>query len=159
MSMYELLYSIPAESTEGELQATHGKVAELLKTLNVDLKSHAIVGKAKLAYPIRGIRNGHFALAIFGAEPAVMTKLDEALRLSGLLLRHQIVRIPEGAKPHTLVLPREGEVVDTRMPRPTRRAPVAASMVQPGAPIPPKPEMSMEELEKKLDQILTEEIK
>lgn len=160
MQLYELLYSIPAESTEDELRATHGKVAELLKTVNVELKSHAIVGKAKLAYPIRRIRNGHFALAIFNAEPTAMAKLDEVLRLSGIFLRHQIVRIPEGVKLHTLILPREGEVVDTRMPRPTRRAPATAPMVvQPGAPIPAKPEMSMEELEKKLDQILTEEIK
>jgi len=159
--IYELLYSIPAESTEDELRATHGKVAELLKTAKVDLKSHAIVGKAKLAYPIRNIRNGHFAIAIFEAETALVKKLDEMLRLSGIFLRHQIFRIPVGAKPRTLVLPREGEVVDTRMPRPTRRAPVHAPAVQPGVPIPvsAKPEMSMEELEKKLDEILTEEVK
>lgn len=157
--IYELLYSIPAESTEDELRATHEKVAELLKATKVELKSHAIVGKAKLAYPIRNIRNGHFAIAIFDAEAALVKKLDEALRLSGIFLRHQIFRVPVGAKPRALVLPKEGEITDTRMPRPTRRAPVHAPVAAPITPISSKPEMSMEELEKKLDEILTEEVK
>ena len=155
MEKYELLYIIPAKYTDAEVDGLIKKISGLVSGAGATVSATHHLGARKLAYPIKHVRNGHYVLTVFDAEAPVAVKLNEILRLSTDVLRHLIVkRDPRITAIPSLVEEEEfrGRRDDLR-PRP--RAPV---QLRPQMPAPTKPAMTSEELEKKLDEILTEEI-
>jgi small subunit ribosomal protein S6 len=155
MQKYELLTILPAKYTESELEAMADKIKGQVTAAGGNVSEVHNLGKRRLAYPIGNVRTGSYVLFFFEAEGAVLGKLNDTLRLSTDLLRHLIVE----RGPHITKLPAFTEEEARRERRPyeeTRRQPTPVS-----APIqqaPSKEKISMEELDKKLDQILTEDI-
>lgn len=151
MEKYELLYILPAKYTEEELKAMTEKIGSLATNAGATITATHDMGKRKLAYPITHVRHGHYILVHFDAEPAVVNKLNEMFRLSTDLLRHLIVkRDPYLTNIPTLIEDERG--VDEERP-----AMAAAKPTQ--APVAADPSITMEDLDKKLDEILTEEVK
>jgi small subunit ribosomal protein S6 len=90
---YELLYIIPNKFTEDEAKAIEEKVKKQIAVGEGEVTHAEDWGKKKLAYPIGGFNHGYYKLFEFDLAGAKLAELDNFLRLSNDVLRHQIVRI------------------------------------------------------------------
>ena len=69
----------------GRLQNTESKII-----------NHVVWGKKKLAYPIKGNAYGNYILLHYeGGDNYKLNEFDSWLKLSGLVIRHMIVRLQE----------------------------------------------------------------
>lgn len=154
MEKYELLYIIAAKYTDSEIEALMEKIKGLVTSAGGSVTEMHNLGRRKLAYPINHVRNGNYVLVYFSAETSVLAKLNETLRLSADVLRHIVVT----KSPYLTKIPSFAEITEIRReddeaPRPRQMAPIQAPVAaKAAAPV------SMEDLDKKLDQILTEEV-
>ena len=154
MENYELLYIVPAKYTDAELDSLMEKVKGMVATAGGNVTEMHSLGKRKLAYAIGQVRNGNYVLNYFQAEPASLAKLNDTLRLSTDIVRHLVVVRDK----YLVKIPSLVEVEASRGEDEERTRAVAAPIVRVQAPVVPKDPMSMEELDKKLDEILTEEV-
>lgn len=90
---YELLFIIPNKFTEDEAKAIDEKVRKLIADAGGEVTYTEDWGKKKLAYEISSYNHGYYKLAEFDLEGIKLAELDNFLRLSNDVLRHQIVRI------------------------------------------------------------------
>lgn len=87
MKHYEMLCVLPGTLTEEEVSVIIGRIKEAVDTHGAtDLVSHDL-GKSRLAYPIKHIRYGYFALFRFALEPQSLSELERAVRLLDVTLR------------------------------------------------------------------------
>lgn len=159
MEKYELLFVLPAKYTEGEFNELAEKVKGIVAAAGGNVAELHNLGKRRLAYPIKTVRNGQYFMAFFEAENAVISKLNEMLRMSSDVLRHLVVL----RDPHVTKIPSFIEEEPRRERRERREGePFFRSReAQPApvqAPLQPQEKMSMEELDKKLDKILADDI-
>jgi small subunit ribosomal protein S6 len=176
MEKYELLYVLPAKFTEEELSGLAEKVKGIVESHGGTNAEETYMGKRKLAYPIQHHRYGHYYLIIFEAEKAAIAKLNGTLRLTTDLLRHLIVvrdpyiqGVPKLAE--EMVIVRRDERKD-RDRGPRRRGPAPSQAPLQSASQPEAAEgeategeakkaadkVSMDDLDKKLDKILTDDV-
>lgn len=148
MKQYELLYALPGELTDAELKGVRSRIDGLISGAGAAIKLNEHAGKVKLAYPIGAHRYGHYVLVRFSAEPAQIAKLDADLRLDNEVIRHMIVNADEVmlTTVNLFVRPEED------------RAPEAAAPVM-AAPAPASTPLSQEDIDKKIDELLTEAAK
>jgi len=149
------MFIIPSKYTEGEMDGIIKKVNSMLEESGAKLSDTHNLGKRRLAYPISDQRNGTYIITYFESEPAELAKMDQTIRLSGEVMRHIIIE----RDPHITQMPNLIEVEDRRSEenreRQSESTPVRAVPSKPVA----KPEsVNMQELDKKLDEILTEEV-
>lgn len=153
MRKYEIIYIIPSKYTDAEMEGVVAQVNSILKESGAEVSDTYQLGKRRLAYPIANQRNGSYVLTHFEAEPKSLLKVEQTLRLTDEVLRHMIVE----RNPLLTQIPKFTETDERRgeesRPYERRTAPVAAKP----APVKPK-EVNIEELDKKLDEILTEEV-
>ncbi len=96
MRTYELLYIIPATLTDEEVAQTESDILALIQKYGGSTKESRRLGKYKFAYLIKKIRHGYYVLVYFDAEPDVVAKVNEALRIHERVVRHLILRAEEG---------------------------------------------------------------
>jgi small subunit ribosomal protein S6 len=153
MEKYELLYIIAAKYTDAEIETLMQKIKGIVASTGGNVSEMHNLGRRKLAYPISHVRNGNYVLTYFEAEPEALTKINETLRLSADVLRHLVV----ARSPYLTKIPSFAELTEIRTegeeaPRPRQMAPIQH------APTPKVAAVSMEEIDKKLDRILTDEV-
>jgi|GEM_PF-1368805 len=159
---YELVYIIPAQFTEGELPGIQAKVAGLVEVAGAKIVADKNVGRLKFAYPVKGGRYGHYFQVNFEADTQVLPKLNEALRLSSDLVRFQISASTKVGKEPAKIIGFDDAKMRPREDRgvlPPGKAAVAAAVE--AAPVQESATtsgLSMEDLDKKLDQILNEKV-
>ncbi len=95
MRTYELLYIIPATLTDEEVAQTETDILALVQKYGGTTKESRRLGKYKFAYLIKKIRHGYYVLVYFDAEPDVVAKVNEALRIHERVVRHLILRADE----------------------------------------------------------------
>jgi len=151
MNHYELLYIVSANYTEDELSPIKDKVKETVKKNGGEISTEENLGKKKLAYPIKKIRNGYYLLVEFNLDPAGLKKLNTDLRMASEVLRHMIVvKDPRAAQTKPVWIPRtESRVVTTKEETAEKTHGETESH---------KSKVSLEDLDKKLDQILEGDI-
>jgi small subunit ribosomal protein S6 len=171
-TQYELLYIIPATYTDEDLGGVENTVKALLEKHGATIDSMTRLGKFRFAYAINNARYGHYVLVRFSAEGSAIKAIDGALRIATEVLRHLILRADEaGGTKFDLVQFTEVNL-DTKESRDDRHrdgrraAPKAAeeiktgvAAIEEGAKTDEKaamPELSAEELEKKIDAALEE---
>lgn len=96
MPRYELMY-ILASSVSDDLVPDATKQIEQYVSDNkgTDI-THELLGKKKLAYPIKKTRNGHYGVIGFNAEGQAVNALDAKLRTQkATVIRHIIVNLDE----------------------------------------------------------------
>lgn len=159
MENYELLYVLPAKYTEGELTELTNKIGGIITALGAKISETHNLGSRRLSYPIQKERNGVYILTYFSAETSAMHKMNETLRLSTDLLRHLIVT----RNPAATFLPNftemEAELQAKRRARNQDERGSFATIPASAAPVAATAPVSMEDLDKKLDEMLTEEVK
>lgn len=158
---YELLYILSSAFSDTEVAEEQAKVATLIKDAGGKISRDEVLGKIKLAYPIEKQRHGTFILVHFEVETSGIRPLEEKLRLSEEILRHTIAKLVPGTedKKYELAsyvppLTAEGK---PSMARPKPGMPKLAPP-PPSKPAETAPKMSVEELDKKLDEILESDV-
>lgn len=96
MRLYELLYIIPANLTDEEEGKAEFEIQALIQRYGGVPKETRRLGKFKLTYLIKKVRHGYYVLSYFEAEPSVVAKINEALRINDKVLRHMILKAEEG---------------------------------------------------------------
>ncbi len=178
MNEYELLYIVPTQYTDEEVLGVQKNIGAFIVKHGGNVVSEKNLGKIRLAYPIKKVSHGTYMLSYFDCDPATVKDLDRELTLHDEVLRHTIITRPDGALERTFELSsyvaplsEEAKLQRRDAPRPgaTRHAPVhvAPAMIEETTMLAPlKPSgtsaaestMSMEELDKKIDELLDVEI-
>ncbi|MFH0988247.1 MAG: 30S ribosomal protein S6 [Parcubacteria group bacterium] len=91
---YELLYVVSIKYVEADLLSVIEKVAGFAKNAGGTITLSNVIGKQKLAYPIKHITQGTYVVVEFDMETEGVKKLDDDLRLklNNEILRHIIVK-------------------------------------------------------------------
>lgn len=96
---YELLYIVPIKFTEEELKNVTGNVSGLIEKAGGKITKDENLGKKKLAYPIKGCRHGYYILSEMDMETSGLKQLNRDLGLAQEIIRYQIVKKSENVKP------------------------------------------------------------
>lgn len=139
MKHYELLYIIPGQYTEEETENIVGKINDLVKKHEGEITLTDNLGNIKFAYPIRGVQSGNYIIVEFNAESLKIKELDSILKLTPEVLRFQIVnkKLKTKAEIEREKLKQARLIQKTEAEKPA-----------------PAPKVSLEELDKKLGEIL-----
>lgn len=92
MRAYELMYVVRPDVDEEGLAAVIERFTQLINNHQGEVESVNRWGKRRLAYEIRGYREGIYVLVHFKGEPATSRELDRVLKITDEVLRHLIVR-------------------------------------------------------------------
>lgn len=168
---YELLALLPLTGTDDELKSITARVEEQLKTAGAAVASNVAISKGRLAYPISRTRQGSYHLIQFEIDPRKVSELERILTLSGTMLRFTIERrkgefrpfIATSSKPTqdrrgTIPsVPRRPVFSQTGMPRMGESGGMATAPVKAAesiSKVESKPAVTMEEIDKRLEEIL-----
>lgn len=174
MKHYELLAVLPGTLTETEAHEIATQVKETVEKNGGTSIEQEYNGKSRLAYPMRHIRYGYFFLFTFEATEADVITIQAKIRLIGQILRFlckiynpsQKVSLNFGDTAQTQPDPELGtekkeEIVAKEVPEMDLVQPVAVAETPaepeetPKAAEPKeKNDISMEEIDQKLDELL-----
>lgn len=92
MRTYELVVVFRPEMAETEVRSEVSQVEKALVERGAEIRQVDFWGKRRLAYEIKHVSEGYYAVVAFsGGSPAV-DDLDRALALSDNVLRHKFIR-------------------------------------------------------------------
>lgn len=146
-TFYELTALLPGTLPDEETESTTAALRKLLEEHGAVIAKHGIWEKRKLAYPVNHIRQGTYVVTEFDMEPAEVAAVERTLQLEKAILRHIIVKAhKKTAKEMEQEARRRTEHFAKRAER------------QPVQPTEPVKEISKEELEEKLEEILKDDM-
>ena len=94
MRYYELIYIVNSNVERKKVDQVMKDIGARLENTDSKLINHTIWGKKKLAYPIKGNTYGTYILAHYsGGDNEKLSEFDSWLKLSGLTIRHMIVKL------------------------------------------------------------------
>lgn len=161
MNRYELCYIIPTTLTDEEVGGVETKVAGLIAKAGASIESTKRLGKFRFTYPIKHERHGHYVLTMINAEPSMIAKIEELLRIQTDVLRHVLLRAEDAGSDQKFELIQFADVmVEGKDDRPRRREKTVtvASTDELNAPKAGS-ETSSEDLDKKIETALNEDVK
>lgn len=154
--IYELLYILPSQYSETEIEGANKVVAALLKKAGAKIEKTESLGKIKFAYPIKKVKHGTYILNYFTIEDNEnLKKLDTDLKHSEEVLRHIFVKREDGIPTHEVQLNSYQEPLTPEGKRSAKEQP--PKLVRKQAPVATE-KLSTAELDKKLDEILESDI-
>ena len=92
---YELMYILDPNLDEDASGALLGKIEELMTKQGVEVEKTEPWGKRRLAYSIKGHRDGTYILSYLKAEPTAISEMERRLRVTDGVLRFLTVRMDE----------------------------------------------------------------
>ena len=95
---YELVYILPADTTEAQVTELHGQVEAVVSRMNGQIEKTENWGRRKLAYEIAHQKEGVYVLEVINGSGELMKELDRRLKVIDQVLRHLIVRVDEEKK-------------------------------------------------------------
>ena len=111
MRYYELIYIVNSNVERKKVDEVMKNIAMRLEKAGSKLINHTVWGKKKLAYPIRGNTYGTYILAHYtGGNNEKLSEFDSWLKLSGLAIRHMIVKLDK--EPEVVESLSQGETED-----------------------------------------------
>lgn len=162
---YEMLYIIPVKYTVEELPKIQNNVKGILAEHNCQITYEEDLGKRKLAYPIGQVYHGYYFVMEFNMDPGNLSKLNTALRLDQELVRYLVVAKvlqtdEEKAKEKERRARQEAEEVEELKEKITsqKTAGETAKAVETPKAKAAAGKVSMEDLDKKLDELIDESI-
>lgn len=152
--IYEILAILPSKYSDTEIEGLVQNTNALLENAGAKVAKTEVLGKLKLAYPVKQNRHGVYVLTYVEAAAEAMKKIDQDLRLSDDIVRHVMVKRPAGIPATTFrpssyqpPLTPEGKRASAE-DRPARAKAAAPSEGE------AKQKITVEELDRKLDEIL-----
>jgi len=95
---YELVYILPAETTEQQVAELHAQIEAVVTRLNGQIEKTENWGRRRLAYEIAHQKEGVYVLQVINGSGELMKELDRRLRVLDLVIRHMVVRVDEEKK-------------------------------------------------------------
>src|SRR5436190_12721685 len=95
---YELVYILPAETTEQQVAELHEQVLAVVSRLNGQIEKMENWGRRRLAYEIGHHKEGVYVLEVINGSGELMKELDRRLRVMDLVIRHLVVRVDHEKK-------------------------------------------------------------
>lgn len=93
LTRYEIMFIVPNKYTEVEAKTIIGQVEKMIMDNGGQIISGEYWGKKKMAYEIKHNSYGYYQLYQFDFPSTNLSKLNNDLRLSTEILRHQILKI------------------------------------------------------------------
>lgn len=91
MKKYEAFYIVPASLSDSEVQKVADNFKGIVEKNGGTVESAAKWEKRKLAYEIKGHRDGNYVLMHFEAPPQVPAELNRLMRINDSIVRHTIL--------------------------------------------------------------------
>lgn len=164
MKKYELLLILPGTLDEKEAEAKTNEAMAILKEFGADAVLK-VMGKNRLAYPIKQVRYGYFYTVVFSAEPQNVKIIEEKLKLSRGFLRAIVAEYNkklEHAQNVTSFAPAVSRAEEPAMEAAAESyapsAPVAEDLSKDEAKSAPQAApLDLKEIDRKLDAILADD--
>ena len=162
---YELLALLPLNATDDGLKAVAGKIESRMTEAGATVQGSTMLQKGRLAYPVNRLHQGYYHTIQFEMEPKALPELRRTLTLSGGAVRFTISKVHGAFKQFVPSAPRVSPVRPHSTARPIASAtystaPVvaapAATLTQETVKPSAAPKVTMEELDKRLEEILGE---
>lgn len=152
---YEVLAIFPGTKTEEEAKPLMDKFQELLRSHGATISKVDVWGKRKLAYEIDHLRHGYYLNIEFDLDTQKLHGLDEALRLSDDVVRHQILRrIVQSAEAIAKTEALRERIAAKRQQAKEKEAAAMVSETPAAAPVEATAPVAQEKLAEKLEEIL-----
>lgn len=164
---YEMMYIIPMKYAVEDLESIFKKVRETLQKFGGEITSEKNLGNQKLAYPIKQVLQAYYIILEFDCEKENIKPFERSLRLIDEVLRHMIVtkkiKTAEEKEKEGKLLEKisreqeerakqELEKDQEKLKESEHKSPVQAPAVK------KEVKVSLEDLDKKLDEILDEKV-
>ena len=120
---YELMYILDPNLDEDASGALMGKIEDLMNKQGVEVEKIEPWGKRRLAYSIKGHRDGNYILSYLNAEPTAISEMERRLRVTDGILRFLTVRMDERQAKLDRRKTRTAEKSDARRQRKAARTP------------------------------------
>ena len=153
MMHYELLYLVSGAYSDEEVLAIKEKIRVLIEKAGGKITLDDTLGKRKLAYPIKQQHHGTYQLLEFDIDGEPIKKLSNDLQLTDEVLRHTIVKRDLKA-PSFRELTRMHEKERVQRAEQERNREATKLADKPGE----SKKIKIEDLDKKLDELLDSEI-
>ena len=95
---YELVYILPADTTDQQVTELHEQVEGVVSRMNGTIEKTENWGRKRLAYEIAHQKEGVYVLEVINGSGELMKELDRRLRVMDQVIRHMIVRSDEEKK-------------------------------------------------------------
>jgi len=96
MRYYELIYIVNSNVERKKIDQVMKDIGSRIEKTESKIINHIVWGKKKLAYPIKGNTYGNYILLHYeGGDNNKLNEFDSWLKLSGLVIRHMIVKLEE----------------------------------------------------------------
>ena len=95
MPKYELMYILSSAVSDNDVPAVSSEVDKFITDSGGKLLTQEMLGKKKLAYPIKKTRNGFYVLETFTLEGKSLQALDNKLRSMEPIIRYLVVALDE----------------------------------------------------------------
>jgi small subunit ribosomal protein S6 len=145
MPKYELMYILSSAVTDNEVPTISTEVNKFLTDNGAALLSQEMLGKRKLAYPIKKTRNGFYVLQTFQMDGSKLQGLDNKLRSMEPIIRYLAINIDD----------QERRAAKDRKVQEKMRAGRKPPKVE--TPLEPEVKMTETELEQKIEKALESE--
>lgn len=91
MRLYEVVYILDPALDEGAVTAKLEKLHELATSKGGEVHAVDHWGARQLAYPIKKLQNGYYAVAQFTADAEALPEYERLLKLDGEIIRYLLV--------------------------------------------------------------------
>jgi small subunit ribosomal protein S6 len=149
---YEILYILPMSYTAEEVKPINQKVAELIKTHGGTITKEQDLDKQKFAYPIKNQSHGYYFLYEFDLPTDKLLGLNRILQLTNEVLRFIVVKKQIKSEEQL----QEQARIQEKIAKKREKAKTEEVKVGKIAKEKTKEKISLEDLDKKLDEILDE---
>lgn len=144
---YELLYLIPTSVNENDLPVMTGKIAQLITGLGGKIEADELWAKRKLSYPIKRHLHAYYWKVLYEAPAAINTKIGRELRLLPEIIRFLVTEPTPAPLPPREPAPAQPILVEKPALPSIRKTPAVKKDIK-------EEKVSLEELDRKLDEIL-----
>jgi small subunit ribosomal protein S6 len=101
---YEVTYILRPSLEEAEVEERSNAIADVLRNQGGEVTSVERLGKKRLAYEIKDVREGNYVVMQFKSEPAASKELERQLKLHEDVLRALVVRLDAKMRTHMAAL-------------------------------------------------------
>jgi len=95
MPKYELMYILSSAVSDNDAPGVADEVTKFVKDSGGEILASEMMGKKKLAYPIKKTRNGFYILQTFNLEGRKLQDLDNKLRSIEPIIRSMVVNLED----------------------------------------------------------------
>jgi len=164
MPQYELMYLLGSHVADDEVPKISEQILKFVGDFGGTEVTETQLGKKKLAYPIGKTRNGYYVVVNFTMEAKSINLFDARVHAQdSSIIRYLIINLDEHMErlekdrviQSKIVRKIPADQVEPTVPEPKAPAPKKQKAAAPAAPL---AEINQEELDKKIEEALSEDM-